>query len=198
MYRRIFALSIIWILLLSPAISAFEATVSKVIDGDTIELADGKRVRYLGIDTPEKGESYYNEAKHLNDILVKNQPVYMVFGNHKEDKYNRYLGYVFVNGYFVNGMLVREGLANVYMVDLTNDFGKMLIGLQKQAREEKKGIWSRTFKLETYYVGNKTSRTFHRPDCKLANRIIKQNKVTFQRRDDALDQGYSPGRHCKP
>ena len=52
--------------------SQFEvAFVARVIDGDTIELADGQRVRYLGIDTPELGELYSYDALELNQDLVE-------------------------------------------------------------------------------------------------------------------------------
>ncbi len=53
--------------------------VARVIDGDTIELANGDRVRYIGIDTPERGESFFGAATRLNRGLVEGKNVRVVY-----------------------------------------------------------------------------------------------------------------------
>ena len=79
-----------------------QALVIRVIDGDTIELQDGSRVRYLGIDTPETDEYYYTEATAKNRELVEGKIVELQSGKRDQDKYDRLLRYVYVNGVFVN------------------------------------------------------------------------------------------------
>ncbi|MFQ5952688.1 MAG: thermonuclease family protein [Candidatus Omnitrophota bacterium] len=104
-----------------------EYRVTWVVDGDTIELGNGKRVRYLGIDTPEVRrrvggkwqylpEKYAVEAKNYNDTLVRNKNVKLEFDTRKEDKYGRWLAYVYVNDKMVNAELLREGLASVFII----------------------------------------------------------------------------------
>jgi micrococcal nuclease len=64
------------------------ALVIRVIDGDTIELLDGRRVRYLRIDTPEIGERYYEEASDRNRELVGGKTVDLQRGNRAEERYS--------------------------------------------------------------------------------------------------------------
>ncbi len=95
--------------------------VTKVVDGDTIEvlLADGERevVRYIGIDTPEYGESFYNEARRKNIDLVGGKTVrLLVCAAEPRDKYGRILAWVFIDTVEVEAVLLREGLARTLMI----------------------------------------------------------------------------------
>jgi len=87
--------------------------VKRIIDGDTIE-AKNQSIRLLGMNTPERGEPFYEEAKEFLESLILNKTVKLEFGKEKYDKYRRLLGYVFLNGENVNIKLVEEGLANIY------------------------------------------------------------------------------------
>ena len=97
--------------------------VDRVIDGDTVVM-NGTSVRLLGINSPERGEEYYLEAKEFLEDLILNRSVRLEYGAEKYDKYDRVLGYVFVGGKNVNLELVEEGFANVY-----------LLGYQKYEKE---------------------------------------------------------------
>nr|QNO42679.1 hypothetical protein GKPKHNMI_00001 [Methanosarcinales archaeon ANME-2c ERB4] len=88
-----------------------KATVARVIDGDTIELEDGTRVRLLGIDTAEKGEPTYEHAKQKLEELVLNKEVYLESGVEDQDHYGRSLRYVFRNNENINLKMVKEGYA---------------------------------------------------------------------------------------
>ncbi|MDD5012546.1 MAG: thermonuclease family protein [Candidatus Nanoarchaeia archaeon] len=93
----------------------YETTiVERVIDGDTIVVGNDTHVRLLGINTPEKGEKYYNEAKNFLSMVILNKTVELRFGKERYDRYGRELAYVFYNDANVNLELVDEGYANFY------------------------------------------------------------------------------------
>lgn len=118
-----------------------EALVSCVIDGDTIELADGRRVRYLGIDTPELGEPYSNQALAKNRHLVEGKVVELQIGKRDQDEYGRLLRYVYVDGVFVNAELVAQGYAKAYIFDPDERFSQVLVQLEQYAKMRKCGLW---------------------------------------------------------
>jgi len=117
------------------------ALVVRVIDGDTIELADGRRVRYLGIDTPELGDEHSYEAMQLNQDLVEGQCVELQAGNEDKDQYERLLRYVYVDGIFVNAQLVAQGYATAYIFDQTNRYSQVLVQLEQYAKLSGRGMW---------------------------------------------------------
>tara|TARA_Y100000310_G_scaffold344304_1_gene456308 strand:+ start:2457 stop:3242 length:786 start_codon:yes stop_codon:yes gene_type:complete len=88
--------------------------VERVIDGDTVVLSTEEHVRLLGINSPERGEEFYQEAKEFLESLVLNKTVKIVFGKEKKDKYNRVLAYIFLENINVNLKLVEKGFANYY------------------------------------------------------------------------------------
>ncbi len=95
------------------------ASVTRIIDGDTIDVemnGVGYRVRYIGMNTPERDEACYAEATAANAALVANQTVTLVKDTSNTDQYGRLLRYVYVGGNgvasdFVNADLVRDGWA---------------------------------------------------------------------------------------
>ena len=88
-------------------------TVSKVVDGDTVELSDGRRVRYIGLNTPERDQPYYQEATEANRQLVEGRQVRLEFDQDTFDQYGRTLAYVWVEGQMANLTMLRQGFANV-------------------------------------------------------------------------------------
>ena len=90
------------------------ATVTNIIDGDTIDVSiNGSeyRVRYVGINTPERDEVCFQEASNANAALVQGQTVTLVRDSSETDRFGRLLRYVYVNGVNVNAELVRTGFA---------------------------------------------------------------------------------------
>ncbi|MBS3078536.1 thermonuclease family protein [Candidatus Pacearchaeota archaeon] len=73
-----------------------ENTVTRIIDGDTFEMSNGKIIRLLCIDTPEKNQPKYEEAKQFLSDLILNKEVRMEKGISDKDKYGRLLRYVYV------------------------------------------------------------------------------------------------------
>lgn len=91
----------------------------RAIDGDTIEVVvDGRveRVRYIGMNAPEIGESGFHAATEANRQLVAGKTVTMKRDKTNRDKYGRLLRYVWVDRTFVNAKLVRMGKATVMVV----------------------------------------------------------------------------------
>lgn len=119
-----------------------QALVTSVIDGDTVELADGRHVRYLGIDTPEVGDYYAEEATARNRDLVEGKTIELQRGSRDQDEYGRLLRYVYVDGTFVNAELVAEGYATAYIFDPDDRYSQILVQLEQYARMKELGLWA--------------------------------------------------------
>jgi micrococcal nuclease len=123
------------------------ALVVGIVDGDTIDvLVDGQvvRVRYIGIDTPERGETLFNQAAAYNQTLVYNKTVTLVKDQSETDRFDRLLRYVIAGDTFVNDELVDQGYAgaSVYPPDTAcaDDFA----AAQRQAQSAGRGLWMPT------------------------------------------------------
>jgi micrococcal nuclease len=88
--------------------------VERVVDGDTA-IINGNSTRLLGINTPERGEKYYQEAKDFLTNLTLNKTVKLEYIGERYDKYGRVLAYIILNGKNINIDLVRKGFANLYI-----------------------------------------------------------------------------------
>ena len=99
--------------------AAYElATLLRVIDGDTIDVelnGERQRVRYIGMNTPERGEHCFDEATEANIDLVAGKIVKLVKDVSETDRYGRLLRYVYVGDVFVNRALVAEGFAEAVL-----------------------------------------------------------------------------------
>ncbi len=121
----------------SPAPAGEVGRVVNVIDGDTIDvLIDGvrSRVRYIGINTPERDEACYREATRANARLVDGQTVTLVRDVSETDRFGRLLRYVYVNGQFVNEILVREGYAEAVQYPPDTAHARLFNDLERAAR----------------------------------------------------------------
>lgn len=95
-----------------PAPTGDTATVARAVDGDTLELTDGTRVRLIGIDTPERGDCGYNEATAELARHVQGRTVTLHTGaRDNTDRYGRLLRYIDVDGTDVNLAMIRSGWA---------------------------------------------------------------------------------------
>lgn len=100
-------------LLISAFLDYEYGIVSRVIDGDTIVI-NGSSVRLLGINSPERGEVGYNEAKEFLNDKILGEEVRLEFGNEKLDKYKRKLAYIFLDNKNINLESVKNGLSSFY------------------------------------------------------------------------------------
>jgi endonuclease YncB( thermonuclease family) len=121
-----------------------EIKVERVIDGDTFELENGAIVRLLGINSPEKGQPYYQEATNRLKDLVEGNRVTLISDVDDKDQYGRLLRYVFFNDTFINLLMVKEGLANVYIIEPNHLYEGELYAAQLESMAESLGIWQRS------------------------------------------------------
>ncbi len=211
--RLFFLLLIVALLILSiiikkhiekPSRPPIEKTgAARVIDGDTFVDADGRKIRLLAIDTPEKGEPYYEDAKDELKRIIGNRRLRFEFGPESTDRYGRLLAFVFADdSIFVNARLLEEGLARTYFFEenmLTSPYADHLCQSQKVALHAGLGIWSlKEPRAETRYFGNPRTLRFHRPSCNSVEHSDTTSLLRAANRDFFLEQCYSPCRNCKP
>jgi endonuclease YncB( thermonuclease family) len=123
------------------------AKVTRVIDGDTIEVninSQAYRVRYIGVDTPEQNQPFYSDATAINKQLVLNKTVTLVKDVSESDQFNRLLRYVIVGDTFVNLALVTDGyaVAATYPPDIA--CASTFATAQGVARSQEVGLWRPT------------------------------------------------------
>ena len=122
--------------------SGSEFKVERVIDGDTVVLVGGRTVRYIGIDTPERGEPYYEEAREANRHLVEGEVVRLELDEEEKDRYGRTLAYVYADDIFVNMELVKQGYARAYPYPPNVKYENTFSNAEDKARQKRIGIWS--------------------------------------------------------
>lgn len=174
-----------------------------VNDGDTIVLKDGRRVRYIGIDSPEveseysKAEPFGDKAKELNRELVYLKKVRLEFDNEKYDQYGRLLAYVFLeDGTFINNVMITAGYAHCLPKKPNVKYEKLFLKSQQKALKLNKGIWLHLNDNPGEYIGNKKSKRFHLKNCPFAGKIDKKGIKIYKRKRDAYRDGYAPCRKC--
>lgn len=120
-----------------------EVEVEEIIDGDTIDVRlDGikTRIRYFGVDTPERGRACYREATDRNESLV-GDTVLLLPDARTEDDFGRLLRYVFLpDGTSVDATLVAEGFAEAWTQD--GRYRDKIVALEDEARAAGRGcLW---------------------------------------------------------
>lgn len=182
------------------------AYVSRVVDGDTIELENGEKVRFVGINTPEKWEFYYEEATQGLRDLVENTTVDLERDVSDRDKYGRLLRYVYLkNGTLVNAVMVDKGFAKAYHYPPDTGQYELFLNLEEQAKSEGIGIWNETarqaepgssYPEDCLYVASKSGEVYYSVTCKYANRILVENRICFETEEEVVDAGYRLTQKC--
>lgn len=115
--------------------------VQRVIDGDTLELQNGQKVRLLGINTPEKSMTLSFEATNFLKNLAENKTLRLE--SQGIDKYGRTLAYLFTNNQNINRLILQEGLGTLYYYEKDKHY-KELKQAEEFARLNKKGLWEKS------------------------------------------------------
>ncbi len=130
------------------AVATESATVLRVVDGDTVELASGQKLRYIGIDTPEivapgkPVECFGREAQNENKRLVEGKTIKLEKDISETDKYGRLLRYVIVGDIIVNDYLVRQGFAHASTFPPDVKYAGQFRLAEVEARENNRGLWA--------------------------------------------------------
>ena len=123
-----------------------EGVVERIIDGDTIELVGGVKIRYLMVNTPEttggKNECYGNNAVTFNTDLVLGKTVQIDYDVECTDRFDRTLAYVSVNGQEVNSLLLERGYACLlHIAPNGDDRLAEFKALETSAKQRNAGLW---------------------------------------------------------
>lgn len=121
--------------------------VTRVVDGDTVEIEGGQKVRYIGIDTPETVHPskpvgcFGQQASTKNKELVEGKKAKFEKDISETDKYGRLLRYVWVGDIFVNDFLVRQGYATSSTYPPDVKYQNQFVEAEREARENNRGLW---------------------------------------------------------
>jgi len=195
----------------------------RVVDGDTIVLDGGERVRYIGIDTPETKHPSKpvqwmgREASAANRRLVEGRRVRLEYDVERKDRYGRTLAYVWVGHVMVNERLVRAGYAKVSTYPPNVKHTDRFLRAQRKAKEAGRGLWGDgatpandpilavddgQLNVEDDSTPPSSGRTvyitrtgerFHRGGC----RYLRRSRIPCVLKD-AIARGLAPCRVCRP
>ena len=132
----------------SHSLQTTSAKVTYVFDGDTIEIAGGARVRYIGMNAPEiahpekSAQCFGTEATVENKKLVLGKTVTLIPDTTDKDLYGRLLRYVYVGNDFINDELVQKGYAVAEPVKPNLKFAEKFYEDQHTAQNNNVGLWS--------------------------------------------------------
>jgi endonuclease YncB( thermonuclease family) len=160
-----------------------KAKLKYVIDGDTIVLQNNKRVRLLGINTPEIAHKKYKpksedelfglESKLELKKLLENKNIYLFVDNEKRDKYGRLLAWVFDSKKkLVVENIIGKGLGFWEPNYRHNRFIECLKKVEEKSRKAKLGIWG-----EKYYRAI-NANSIHKKGFQLVKGVLERGKIT--------------------
>ena len=194
-----------------PALAQGAATVRvvAVLDGDTCQLTDGRRLRLAGIDAPETAHDgrpvqyHAAESAALLARLTRGVPLRFVGVGPGKDRFGRLLGdLVLPDGASAAERQIAEGAAFCFWFDdVPRELADRLLAAQRRAMAAGKGFWPRILALPrpaVPFVGNAASRRFHAPGCPDGARISRRNRVLLPTLADAFGRGFAPARECTP
>lgn len=124
---------------------AREASVQRVVDGDTVVLSSAGKVRLIGVDTPEvygQRECFGEDASRYAKRQLEGQDVRYTVGEEARDRYGRLLAYVWLkDGRSFNAMLVAHGYATPLTIEPNSGYAPTFARLASRARQGGVGLW---------------------------------------------------------
>ena len=138
-------------------------TITRIADGDTVTVSDGtsqKKIRFCGIDAPEKSQPLGAESKATLEKLLKGVDAQNVQIDEVErDRYGRSVSEVFIaheseadSDKFVNAEMVRAGMAYVYRQYLKSCPNASALELaEEEAKRSRRGVWSGNYQTPWDY-----------------------------------------------
>lgn len=184
--------------------------VVHVLDGDTVVLQGGERLRLRGIDAPEvrhgrrPGQFYGQEARAVLRNLLGRADVILDRKELGTDRYGRLVGVAQLpDGRNLNILMVAQGAAFAYAHTSDKDpaLAEDILYVQRQAMRQGLGFWPHILSLPAAgdnYVGTRSSKRFHRLTCATGRKVKKRNQVRFSSLKAAFEAGFAPARGCTP
>jgi len=204
------------------------ATVTRIIDGDTIEVSfQGKteKVRLIGVDTPETKhpdkpvQPYGPEAANFTEKQLAGKKIFLEKDVSERDKYGRLLAYVWLTDpadfteaqmriNMFNSRLLLAGYAQLMTIPPDVKYVDWFTKFQIEARQSKKGLWGMSSSAAgageakpnpgDAFWGSSQSRKYHYPKCVWAAKINPGNLITFSSSAKARNAGFIPCKVCSP
>ena len=200
------------------ALGLIEAHVTRVIDGDTIEILTGERVRLIGVDAPETGfndgtyEVGATEATEFVKSLIEGQTVWLETDGNDRDRHDRLRRYVWlqvptdtqdeaqIRRYQLNAMLLENGYADILIVgNVRNEtlFRQLATAAPvAQPTPDAIPVAVTTEPVQPGFIGNRNSQIFHNTTCN--SLPAPQNRIYFETREAAVNAGHRPCERCRP
>jgi len=137
--------------------------VLRVVDGDTLVLADKRKIRFIGVNSPElahypkRAEPFSVAAKQfLESILPNNKKLFIKYGVQQRDRYGRLLAHLFLkNGRNINAMLLEKGLASAVVVPPNLNLKDCYFAAESKAKVKSLNIWG--YQYSQYLAAEKVS-----------------------------------------
>ena len=125
--------------------------VERIIDGDTI-VANGEYIRLLGINSPEKGEKYYDEAKQYLENLLINKTIQLEYGKEQRDKYGRILAYIYDGDTLINQKLILNGYANIYFPSGKDNYYGLFLNSWRECIKNNQNLCEKSTSVEAHCI----------------------------------------------
>ena len=191
----------------SEALERQPAIVSEVLTGDSVQLAGGKTLKYIGIQSPPLQSlvplvrDYGKNAFEFNKNLVSGKKIWVEWDSQIRDNKNNLLGYVFLeDGTFVNQQIAKSGNGKVALLPPNTRYSSTLRRAELDARRDRRGLWKEEPQnpfIKNEYIGEKNTKIYYFPTSPELDRIPQANLVTFRSRVEAKAAGYRPCSTCK-
>lgn len=119
--------------------------VTRIVDGDTIKINDGRTIRLICVDTPEFGEIGSNKATLYLESLILYKKVRLEKDASETDLYNRTLRYLYLDGQFINKDIVEKGFARAYPIYPDTTLCPEILEAEKRAKSAQLEIWAEEY-----------------------------------------------------
>ena len=201
---------VLCLLVQAAAAGDWRVRVEKVLDGDTVVLEGGERLRLRGIDAPEvghkgsPGQYFGREAGDALAAMVAGRDIILDRDELDRDRYGRLVGTARLeDGRPVSLAMIEQGAAFVYPhpSDKDRELAGKLRSAQSAAIARGGGLWRgvlRSPAADQAYLGNRGTRRFHALSCPLGGEVKETNRIRFSSLREAFEAGFAPARECTP